>query len=97
MTWPGIEPSHFDQRRLANERENGRGTVGRLLRRNERRDHGLLKTKSLARVINHNLKVSQEIVANYAIEPGTDCLTEHGEKISDHDDQIVDSRAAKLE
>src|SRR3954447_26704341 len=97
MTGPGIDPGHFDQRRLADERENGRGTIGRFLRRNERRDHGLLETKSLARVINHDLKVSQEIVANNAIEPGTDCLTEHGEKISDHDDQIVDLRAAKLE
>src|SRR3954447_7484462 len=97
MTRPGIDSAHFDQRRLANERENGRGTVGRFFRRNERRDHGLLETKSLARVINHDLKVSQEIIANNTIEPGTDGLTEHGEKISDHDNQIVDLRAAKLE
>src|SRR5438128_4424378 len=97
MSWPGVDPSHFDERSVADERENRGGTVDRFLRRDQSGDHRLLQTKFLARVINHDPEVSKKIVADNAIEPGANGLTEHGEEIGDDHDEIVDSRATNLE
>src|SRR5205807_9638755 len=69
----------------------------RFLRRDQGCDHRLLQTKFLARVIDHDPEVSKKIVADNAIEPSANGLTEHGEEIGDHHDEIVDSSATNLE
>src|SRR5207253_3570564 len=97
VTWPGVDPSYFDERGVADEGENRGRMFSRFLGRDQSCDHPLLQTKFLGRVINHDPEVSKKIVADNAIEPGTKGLTEHGEEIGyDHDD-IVDSRTTHLE
>ena len=42
-------------------------------------------------------EVSKKIVADNAVEPDANCLTEHGKEIGDYHDEIVDSGATHLE
>src|SRR5512133_695992 len=70
---------------------------GRFLRRDQGCDHRLLQTKFLARVINHDPEVSKKIVADNAVEPDANGLTERGKEIGDHHDKIIDSGATYLE
>src|SRR5205823_10808891 len=74
VTWPGVDPGYFDERSVADERENRGRMFSRFLRRDQGCDHRLLQTKFLARVINHDLEVSKKIVADNTIEPGANGL-----------------------
>src|SRR5205823_11008456 len=77
--------------------ENCRRTIDRFLRGKQGCHHRLFQTKFLTRIINHDPEVSEEVIANNAIQLCPDGLTENREEIGDDDDKVIDARLANPE